>query len=110
MLGDLNINISANTETGGSETYLDHLISSGSIPIITLPTRVTDTSSTLIDHNTTNDTTQSCQRAEDFGAGPARTRFFKPEPGPNPNPNLSVRPSPILSPKSKTSHYLLKNL
>ena len=53
---------------------------------------------------------QSCQRAEDFGAGPARTRFFKPEPGPNPNPNLSVRPSPILSPKSKTSHYLLKNL
>ena len=57
MLGDLNINISANTKTGGSETYLDHLISSGSIPIITLPTRVTDTSSTLIDHIITNDTT-----------------------------------------------------
>ena len=57
MLGDLNINISANTKTGGSETYLDHLISSGSIPIVTLPTRVTDTSSTLIDHIITNDTT-----------------------------------------------------
>ena len=57
LLGDLNINISANTKTGGSETYLDHLISSGSIPTITLPTRVTDTSSTLIDHIITNDTT-----------------------------------------------------
>ena len=58
MSGHLNINISANTKTGGSETYLDHLISSGSIPTITLPTRVTDTSSTLIDHIITNDTTR----------------------------------------------------
>ena len=57
LLRHLNINISANTKAGGSETYLDHLISSGSIPTITLPTRVTDTSSTLIGHIITNDST-----------------------------------------------------
>ena len=52
----MNINLSMNNRTSVSTKDIDHLISTGSIPIITLPTRVTDTSSTIIDQIITNDT------------------------------------------------------
>ena len=42
--------------TKSIETYTTYLVSCGSLPIITLPTRVTEKSSTIIDHTVTNDT------------------------------------------------------
>ena len=39
----------------GSSLYLEHLTSSGSPPVITIPTCVTANSSTIIDHIITND-------------------------------------------------------
>ena len=52
----MNIDISAKARTPSSTHYINSLISCGSVPIITIPTRVTDTSSTVIDHVITNDT------------------------------------------------------
>ena len=48
----MNIDISANKRTPAASIYeyIDHLTSSGSVPIITKPTRVTDKTSTTIDH------------------------------------------------------------
>ena len=58
VLGDLNIDIATNNKTTlGTLNYIDQLTSCGSVPIITLPTRVTDTSSKIIDHIITNDAT-----------------------------------------------------
>ena len=56
LLGDLNIDISPTKVTPGSSIYIDSLNSFGSVPIVTIPTRVTDTTSTIIDHIITNDT------------------------------------------------------
>ena len=56
VLDDTNIDISAKARTPSSTHYINSLISCGSVPIITIPTRVTDTSSTVIDHVITNDT------------------------------------------------------
>ena len=53
--GDLNIDTTINKRTRSSLLFLDHLISCCSLPIITIPTRVTKTSSTIIDHIITND-------------------------------------------------------
>ena len=50
VLGDMNIDISANKMTPAATMYIDHLTSCGSVPIITKPTRVTDKTSTTIDH------------------------------------------------------------
>ena len=52
VLGDMNIDISANKRTQAASIYIDHLASCGSVPIITKPTRVTDKTSTTIDHIT----------------------------------------------------------
>ena len=56
VLDDINIDISAKARTSSSTHCINSLISCGSVPIITIPTRVTDTSSTVIDHVITNDT------------------------------------------------------
>ena len=56
LLGDLNIDISLTKVTSGSSIYIDSLNSFGSVPIATIPTRVTDTTSIVIDHIITNDT------------------------------------------------------
>ena len=58
LLGDLNIDISPTKVTPGSSTYIDSLNSFGSVPIVTITTRVTDTTSTIIDHIITNDTSR----------------------------------------------------
>ena len=57
LLGDFNINISPQKKTVGNSIYINHLISSASFSVITIPTtRVTVTSSSIIDHIITNDT------------------------------------------------------
>ena len=55
LLGDLNIDLTANKRSLSSLDFLNSLISCGSLPIITIPTRVTETSATIIDHVITND-------------------------------------------------------
>ena len=55
VLGDMNIDISADKRTPAASICIDHLTSCGSVPIITKPTRGTDKTSTTIDHIFTND-------------------------------------------------------
>lgn len=58
LVGDININIDTSViHTTGSSScdYINMLASNGFYPLITLPTRVTVTSSTVIDHIITND-------------------------------------------------------
>ena len=54
LLGDFNINISMSRRSSDAQNYLDMLASNSLCPIITQPTRVADTSSTIIDHIITN--------------------------------------------------------
>ena len=54
LIGDMNINLSHPYQQTATD-YLNLLHSNGYIPIITTPTRVTDNSSTIIDHIITND-------------------------------------------------------
>ena len=49
-----NLNIFINRQSFLAQSYLDMLTSNSIFPIITQPTRVTDTSSTIIDHAITN--------------------------------------------------------
>jgi len=55
VLGDMNIDISTNKRTSSCKDYIDGLVSCGSVPIITIPTHVTESSSTIIDHIINND-------------------------------------------------------
>ena len=55
LLGDINIDLNISKRSMGSSLYLEHLTNCGSLPIITIPTRVTENSSTIIDHIITND-------------------------------------------------------
>ena len=59
LVGDFNIDISAKQKTKSTETYINYLVSCGSLPIITLPTCVVEKSSTIIDHIVTNDTSHT---------------------------------------------------
>ena len=59
MLGDFNTNISMNRRSSDAQNYLDILASNSMCRIITQPTRVADTSSTIIDHIITNCTLHS---------------------------------------------------
>ena len=52
ILGD--INISAVNRSTAANRYINMLLSHGVLPLITLPTRVTDVSATIIDHVLTN--------------------------------------------------------
>ena len=63
LLGDFNINLLQHDKHNPTQKYLEHLISHGMIPLITLPTRITPTSKTLIDHIYTN----SIQNSYDSG-------------------------------------------
>ena len=56
LLGDFNIDIFPQKKAVESSNCIDHLISCASFPIITIPTRVTVTSSPITDHIITNDT------------------------------------------------------
>ena len=59
FLCHLNTAITINKRTPSSLLFLDHLISCCSFPVITIPTHVTKTSSTIIDHITTKDTSHT---------------------------------------------------
>ena len=54
-LGDFNINIDKSNRTNTAIEYLNIILSNGALPIITIPTRVTSSSSTIIDLIITND-------------------------------------------------------
>ena len=54
LLGDFNINISMNRRSSDVQNYLDMLASNSMCPIITQPTKVAETSSTIIDDIITN--------------------------------------------------------
>ena len=56
ILGDFNINTAQNQTSGISKKFLYMFISNGAIPLITKAARVTDRSSTVIDHIITNNT------------------------------------------------------
>lgn len=57
IMGDMNIDLlkERSQDVSTSSGYLDTLISSGFVPVITKPTRFGDTSATLIDHIYIND-------------------------------------------------------
>ena len=59
LVGDFNIDISTKQKTKSTDTYINYLVSCGSLPIITLPTRVTEKSSAIIDHILTHDTSHT---------------------------------------------------
>ena len=54
LRGDFNINISPTNRSTDAQNYLDMLLSNANCPLITKPTRVTASSSTIIDHIITN--------------------------------------------------------
>ena len=54
IIGDVNINFLRYNEHTNTEDYLNMLYSNNFLPLITKPTRLTDHSSTLIDHIYTN--------------------------------------------------------
>ena len=56
MLGDFNINISPKAQNSSAKHFIDTLICNNAFPIITLPTRISNQSRTIIDNIITNDT------------------------------------------------------
>ena len=54
LMGDFNINLIKHDSHIPTSEYLDILLSHGQKPLISLPTRITNTSSSLIDHISTN--------------------------------------------------------
>ena len=50
LLGDFNVNLLNHGTHSGTSIFLDTLLSKGLLPLITLPTRITQNSSTLIDN------------------------------------------------------------
>ena len=54
IIGDVNINFLRYNEHANTEDYLNMLYSNNFLPLITKSTRLTDHSSTLIDHIYTN--------------------------------------------------------
>ena len=58
ILGDINININKGAfESSQAKKYTNPITSSGAVSVVTLPTHVTNNSSTVIDHIITNDLT-----------------------------------------------------
>ena len=55
IMGDFNVDLLKHHESKFIEEYLNDIISNGFLPVITKPTRVTQTTATLIDHIYTND-------------------------------------------------------
>ena len=54
MAGDFNLNLFNSENSSQSQEFLDLIYSSSCIPLISKPTRVTDTSATLIDNISSN--------------------------------------------------------
>jgi hypothetical protein len=63
ILGDFNIDILKYNSTSMATEYVDLLFSFGLLQVISLPTRCTTTSATLIDHIITNSV---CEKASSF--------------------------------------------
>ena len=59
IMGDMNIDLLKFEVHRRTDDYLNNLFSHGFLPVISKPTRVTNTSATLIDHIYTNDITSS---------------------------------------------------
>ena len=54
LLGDFNVNLLNHSIHSGTSIFLDSLLSKGLLPLITLPTRITQNSSTLINKQKIN--------------------------------------------------------
>jgi len=54
LMGDFNINLLNHDNHAGASNYLNTLLNFGQLPLITLPSRVTDHSFSLIDHVSSN--------------------------------------------------------
>lgn len=61
LMGDFNIDLTKYTENSKTQDFLNNIISKGFLPHITKPTRVTETTATLIDHIYTNNITPSSE-------------------------------------------------
>ena len=58
-MGDLNINLLNHTSHNATSNYLNTLLTHSLIPLITLPTRINQTSATLLDHIFSNSDPES---------------------------------------------------
>ena len=54
LLGDVNINLLNHASHSDTGIYLDTLLQNGFLPLVSLPTRISNNSATLIDHISTN--------------------------------------------------------
>ena len=63
LIGDTNIDLLQYQHHGLTATYLETLLTNGQLPLITLPTRITANSATVIDHISTSN------RADSYDAG-----------------------------------------
>ena len=54
LLGDVNINLLNHASHSDTGIYLDTLLENGLLPLVSLPTRISNNSATLIDHISTN--------------------------------------------------------
>ena len=61
ILGDFNINLHRDNRMNSANLYINSILSHGAIPLITKPTRISNNSSTIIDHIITNDSKHELQ-------------------------------------------------
>ena len=61
ILGDFNINLHRDNRMNSANLYINSILSHGAIPLITKQTRISNNSSTIIDHIITNDSKHELQ-------------------------------------------------
>ena len=61
ILGDFNINLHRHNRMNSFNLYINSILSHGAVPLITKPTRISNNSSTIIDHIITNDSKHELQ-------------------------------------------------
>ena len=61
ILGDFNINLYRDNRINSANLYINSILSHGAIPLITKTTRISNNSSTIIDHIITNDSKHELQ-------------------------------------------------
>ena len=61
ILGDFNINFNRDNRMNSANLYINSILSHGATPLITKPTRISNNSSTIIDHIITNDSKHKLQ-------------------------------------------------
>ena len=61
ILGDFNINLHRDNRVNSANLYINSVLSHGAIPLITKSTRISNNSSTIIDHIITNDSKHESQ-------------------------------------------------